>query len=149
MNRFVALAACGFVLAGCESMQTLQFPGTDRGAVPPITLNIESTPPGAEAALSTGGSCVTPCALPVPVVGDLNVSFTLKGHEPGSLSVRVIPAEKNFLGVETAAARFEPNPARIELKPLPPPKRRPRARPRPTQPAPPASAAPASPWPSR
>ena len=148
MNRFIALAACGFVLAGCESMQTLQFPGSGGARIPPITLNIESTPPGAEAALSTGGSCVTPCSLPVPVVGDITVSFTLKGHEPGSLAVRVIPAEKNFFGVETAAARFEPNPARIELKRLPPPKRKPRARPRPTKPKP-ATVAPASPWPAR
>jgi hypothetical protein len=118
MNRVVAVAACGLMLAGCESLQTLQVPsfGLGKGSEP-ITLKLETDPPGAEAKLSTGGTCVTPCALPVVAGSDINVSFSLARYQPRSVTVRAIAAEQNFIGMESAPARFDPNPVYAELQP--------------------------------
>lgn len=165
MNRVLAVAACGLMLAGCESLQTLQLPsfGLGRGTEP-VTLKLESSPAGAEAKLSTGGNCVTPCTLPVPPSGDVTVNFALDNHLGRSVTVRAVPAEKNFIGMESGAARFEPNPVFVELQAVPPKKRPPKKRPRPRTASTPAAAAsgqaapsapaaggvaPAAPWPAR
>lgn len=130
MNRVVAVAVCGLMLAGCEALQTLQVPsfGFGKGSEP-ITLKLESDPPGAEAKLSTGASCVTPCALPVVAGGNIAVSFSLARYQPRSVAVRAIAAEQNVIGMESAPARFEPNPVYAELQPIAPPKKRKSKRP--------------------
>jgi hypothetical protein len=128
MNRVVVVAACGLLLAGCESLQTLQMPSLGGKGSEPITLRLETDPPGADANLSTGGTCVTPCALPVVAGSDITVSFSLPRYQPRSVTVRAIAAEQNFIGMESAAARFEPNPVYAELQPAAPPRK-----PRPTR----------------
>lgn len=138
MNRVLAVAACALALAGCESLQTLQLPSFGLGRGPePVTLNLESDPPGAEAKLSTGGNCTTPCALPVPATGDVTVNFSLNNYQGRAVTARAVPAEKNFIGMESGAARFEPNPVFVELQAIPQ-KKRP-ARSRPTAKKPPAA----------
>lgn len=118
MNRVFAVAACGLLLAGCESLTSFQLPsfGGGKGSEA-ITLKLESDPAGAEAKLSSGASCVTPCALPVVPGGNIEVNFSLARYQPRSMTVRVIPAEKNVIGMESAAARLEPNPVYAELQP--------------------------------
>jgi hypothetical protein len=148
MNRVIAVAICGLTLAGCESMLSMQLPslGGDKGSEP-VILKLESKPPGAEAKLSTGASCVTPCELPVIAESDINVSFSLARHQPQSVAVHAIAAKQNFIGMESAPARLEPNPVRAELQAAAPP-RKPRpqrptiaAKPQPAQPGAPATAA--------
>jgi PEGA domain len=157
MNRVFAVATCGLLLAGCESLTSFQLPsfGGGKGSEA-ITLKLESDPAGAEAKLSSGASCVTPCALPIVPGGNIEVNFSLARYQPRSMTVRVIPAEKNIIGMESAAARLEPNPVYAELQPAAAAKK-PRAkrpslgmRPAPasasqTTPAEPASPAPAAP----
>jgi hypothetical protein len=133
MNRVLAVAACALALAGCESLQTLQLPSFSRGPEP-VTLTLESDPPGAEAKLSTGGNCTTPCALPVPATGDVTVNFSLNNYQGRAVTARAVPAEKNFIGMESGAARFEPNPVFVELQAIPQ-KKRPARRPTAKKPA--------------
>lgn len=149
MSRVVVVVVIGgLLLAGCESLQSL--PGFGDGAPTPITLNLESDPSGAEVTLSTGGTCRTPCALPVAASTDVTATFTLANHQPRTLTAKAVPAEKNFVGMESSPAKFEPNPLYAELQPEPPKqKRRPTAkRPqttaRPSAPPPPAAPAPAA-----
>ena len=55
----LVLAACG------SSMPSLEFhPSLSGGAS--VSLTIESDPPGADAKISLGPTCRTPCILPVP-----------------------------------------------------------------------------------
>lgn len=119
MNRILAVAACGLLLAGCESLTSFQIPSFGLGGKgsEPLTLKLESDPAGAEAKLSSGASCVTPCALPVVPGGNIEVNFSLARYQPRAMTVRVIPAEKNFIGMQSEAARLEPNPVYAELQP--------------------------------
>ena len=119
MNRILAVAACGLLLAGCESLTSFQIPSFGLGGKgsEPLTLKLESDPAGAEAKLSSGASCVTPCALPVVPGGNIEVSFSLARYQPRAMTVRVIPAEKNFIGMQSEATRLEPNPVYAELQP--------------------------------
>lgn len=137
MNRVLAVAACGLMLAGCESITSFQLPSfTSSKGSEPVTLKLESDPAGAEAKLSTGATCVTPCALPVTAASDVVVNFTLNRYQPKAVTARIVPAEKNIIGMESAAARFEPNPVYAELQPAAPAKK-----PRPKRPGAGASAA--------
>ena len=45
------------------------------------------------------------------------MSFSLARYQPRAMTVRVIPAEKNFIGMQSEAARLEPNPVYAELQP--------------------------------
>jgi len=153
MHRVVAVAICGLMLAGCESVLSISSLG-GKGSEP-VILKLESKPPGAEAKLSNGASCMTPCELPVAPGNDINVSFSLARHQPQSVTVRAVAAKKNFIGVESAPASFEPNPVHAELQAAvapkkPRPKRRPAiaAKPAPAQPGAPAADA-AAPKPDR
>lgn len=128
VHRVLTVAGCGLWLAGCESLPSLQFPSF-RGEPASVALNLESDPPGADAKLSTGASCKTPCALEVPLSADVTVAFSLAGHEPQTVPVRVIRPDPSQQNQEFAgAARLEPNPVYVELQPVPeaaPTRRRP------------------------
>lgn len=146
MNRVAVVVVSGLLLAGCGSLDSL--PGLGGSAPTPITLNLESDPPGADVTLSTGGTCRTPCALPIAAAADVTATYTLANYLPRSLTAKVVAAEKNFVGMESSPARFEPNPLRAELQAEPPKQRR---RPAPKRPqaavkpsTPPPAAAPAA-----
>lgn len=125
MHRVVAIAICGLMLAGCGSLSLL-----GDGESAPVILKLASKPPGAEAKLSNGASCVTPCELPVAPGNDINVSFSLARHQPQSVTVHAVAAKKNFVGAESSPASFEPNPVVAELQPVAAPKKpRPKRRP--------------------
>ncbi|RAI45068.1 hypothetical protein [Rhodoplanes roseus] len=129
--RVLAVAAAGILLAGCESLSTFQVPSFGLGGPATTALNLESDPPGAEAKLANGASCRTPCTLPVPLAGDIAVSFTLPGYQPVTVPVQTVrsdtnPGEREFA---SSTVMLEPNPVYVELQPVPPPpqKRRPTA----------------------
>lgn len=145
MSRVIAVAICGLMLAGCGSILSGSSLG-DKGSEP-VILKLESKPPGAEAKLSNGASCVTPCELPVAPGNDISVSFSLARHKPLSVAVHAVPAKQNFIGVESTPAGFDPNPVQAELQPAAPPRKpRPKrpaiaVKPQPAQPGAPATAA--------
>ncbi len=99
------------------------------------TFVIETTPPGAEARLSTGLYCVTPCSLRVRRRGDFVVNIELEGYEPvqatvtsgidtaggGALAGNVIFGGIIGAGVDAgtgASLAHQPNPLVVELVPL-------------------------------
>jgi hypothetical protein len=130
--RVLAVAAAGILLAGCESLSTLQIPSFGLGGPATTALNLESDPPGAEARLPSGASCRTPCTLPAPLDGELTVAFSLPGYQPQTVPVRPMRSEAISGGereLTTTVVQLEPNPVYVELQPVPPPsqKRRPTA----------------------
>jgi len=129
MRRFLAFAVCGLSLGACTSGDLLKL---DTGQV---TLQVESEPPGADARVSNGVTCKTPCSVPVATTaGDLTVVFALEGYQPQEASVQIVQS----LDLREAPPRVVPNPVRVELVavPRPPARRRPARRsPAPKQPA--------------
>jgi len=138
MRRALAIAVTGLSLAGCSSFSLDSFKPTP----PPIQVQLESVPPGADATTSVGPACKTPCTanVPAPDAG-FSVTFTLPKFQPVTVPVQVI----RTLGDSTdpASTTTEPNPVFAELKPAgPPPKANKPMRPK--KPKPPQAAAPAS-----
>ena len=79
------------------------------------SVQFESDPPGAEAKVSNGQSCRTPCALALPTTAPLTVTFTLEGHQPATETIQVIQNTG-------AAPVLQPNPVAVALAAGPPPK---------------------------
>ena len=117
MHRVIAIAAAGFSLAGCSSFSTDYFKPTP----PVMQLQLESTPPGAEARTSLGPSCKTPCSVSVTVPeGGFSVSYTLNQFQPFTVPVQVSGSPGSFFTPGTT--RIDPNPVVAQLQPMVPPK---------------------------
>jgi hypothetical protein len=70
MPRPIVIAACAVLLASCSSLSRF-----DEFTQPnPAILTMNSIPPGAEASLSIGGACRTPCMLSVSAADDFTVT---------------------------------------------------------------------------
>jgi PEGA domain len=130
MSRAIAVMAGGLSLAACS----FAMPSMDFFSSKPTTasLSIESNPPGADARLSTGGTCRTPCAVSVSLASEFSVTVALNGYTPETRTVRPVSAEASA-GSPGATALLDPNPLFVELKPTaqpkPPPPRKKRRRP--------------------
>lgn len=129
MKRTVAIAACGFALAGCSGMPSMPSFSLPGFGPPTTTVQFETVPPGAEARTSTGQTCRTPCSLAVTGT-EFTATFTLPGHQPQTVPVR-ISAATEMVDPNTGVApqpRMVPNPVSVELQavapPPPPPRRR-------------------------
>jgi hypothetical protein len=105
MNRVFVIVAFGLALAGCTSGGTSFSLFEPR----PVEVVFQSTPPGAEAKTTTGQSCQTPCTLALPPDKDFQVTYTLAGYAPQTLSVQ--PAKND----ETFETSLQPNPVTAEL----------------------------------
>lgn len=117
MRRVIVLALAGLSLAGCASFSLDSF----RSAPPPVTVQLDSIPPGAEARTSLGPSCKTPCSIPVNAEGGFSVTYTLAKFQPLTVPVQVIRNPGDFTTPATTVT--EPNPVVAELQPLTPPRR--------------------------
>ena len=62
MHRVIAIAVAGASLAGCSSFSMDYF----KSAPPPVQVQLESVPSGADATTSVGPGCKTPCSVSVP-----------------------------------------------------------------------------------
>jgi len=117
MRRVIAIAATALSLAGCSSFSTDYFKSTP----PTMQIQLESTPPGAEARTSIGPSCKTPCAMTVTVPeGGFSVSYTLNQFQPVTIPVQVSGSAGNLLTSSTI--KIDPNPVVAQLQPIVPPK---------------------------
>ncbi len=117
MRRVIAIAATALSLAGCSSFSTDYFKSTP----PTMQIQLESTPPGAEARTSIGPSCKTPCAVAVTVPeGGFSVSYTLNQFQPVTIPVQVTGSPGNLFTASTT--RIDPNPVVAQLQPIVPPK---------------------------
>src|SRR5882672_155999 len=137
MRRALAIAVTGLSLAGCSSFSLDSFKPTP----PPIQVQLESVPPGADATTSLGPACKTPCTanVPAPDAG-FSVTFTLAKFQPVTVSVQVIRTPGDFTNPPSTPT--EPNPVFAELKPAGPPPKVGKPLMRPKKPK--AAAAPAS-----
>ena len=146
MRRAIAIAFTGISLAGCSSFSLDSFKPTP----PLVKVQLESTPPGADATTSLGPGCKTPCSVSVPAPdAGFAVTFALPKFQPVTVPVQVIQSPGDFENPATTI--IEPSPVFAELKPAaPPPKVRKPMRPKKPKPPPPAAAAPAaaSPFPN-
>ena len=144
MRRVFAIAVTGISLAGCSSFSMDSFKPTP----PLVQVQLESTPPGADATTTLGPGCKTPCsvAVPAPDAG-FAVTFALPRFQPVTIPVQVIRNPGDF--TTEASVVIEPSPVFAVLKPAgPPPKVRKPMRPKKPKPAAAAAPAPASPFPA-
>ncbi|THD55908.1 MAG: hypothetical protein E8A46_04665 [Bradyrhizobium sp.] len=138
MRRVIAIAATALSLAGCSSFSTDYFKPT----APVMQVQLESTPPGAEARTSLGPSCKTPCSVSVTVPeGGFSVSYTLNQFQPVTVPVQVSGSPGSFFTPGTT--RIDPNPVVAQLQPMVPP-RSVRQTMRPKKPKKPTAAPPAA-----
>ena len=109
MSRVIAVVACSLSLAACSAtMPSLNFGGSS--SPPTETVRFESQPAGAEVKTSLGQSCHTPCELTLQASAELTGTFTLKDHQPQTISIR----PEAIAGSDTP--RLSPNPVHVELK---------------------------------
>ena len=143
MRRVFAIAVAGAALAGCSSFSMDSFKSTP----PLVPIQLESTPPGADATTSLGPGCKTPCTVSVPAPdAGFTVTFNLPRFLPATVPVQVIRNPGDF--TTPASTIIEPSPVFAELKPAGPPPRAKPMRPK-KKPKPAAAAAPAaSPFPA-
>lgn len=145
MYRVFAIVGASLVLASCGSTPDWMKVNTDMFKPQPAvdTVRFESEPPGAEAKVSAGQSCRTPCSLALPVNAPTTVTFSLPGYQPDTENLEPVANTGS-------ATAFQPNPVVVELIPAPPPPMKPVKKPAPPKkkrsppkPKPAASAAPA------
>src|SRR5476651_619731 len=106
MRRVIVIAATGLSLAGCSSLSFDAF----KPAPPPVQVQLESNPPGADARTSLGPGCRTPCAvsIPTPEGSEFTVSYTLDKFQPATIPAHVIRTPGDFMS--SGSARIDPNP---------------------------------------
>ena len=115
MYRVIAIVSGGLALAACTSFNLDAL----KPAPAMETVRFELQPPGAEAKVSNGQTCRTPCALALPSAGPYTVTFTLNGYQPEADQIELVSMGDN-------TSHLRPNPVLAALSPLPPPvKKRP------------------------
>jgi hypothetical protein len=120
MRRAIAMAAAATSLAGCSSFSSSDTFSYFRSTPPTVRLQLESTPPGAEARTSLGPGCKTPCAVSVtPPESGFTVSYAMPGVQPVNIPVQVVKDPGGMFAADTF--RITPNPVVAELRPPPPP----------------------------
>jgi PEGA domain-containing protein len=112
MSRFILISACGLTLSACASYLP-NLPGASLLRPTPATevLRIDSNPSGADATISEGPMCRTPCEFTVPSGSDLVVTVAMSGYRPVTVPVRP----------ESSGGQLQPNPVVAELQPVAPP----------------------------
>jgi hypothetical protein len=116
MRHVLMIAVAGLSLAGCSSssFEPMKAPTLV------VKLQIDSVPQGADAVLSWGPACKTPCEIPLTnPVGDLTVTFTRNEFLPVTVPVKVTFVPSSFWS--WGGAIVDPNPVVVQLQPVPPP----------------------------
>jgi hypothetical protein len=141
MRRLFVVVVASMALSGCGSMGSIGFDMFKPSPPPPVTVQLESLPPGALAVTSIGPSCTTPCSVSVPPTPNFTVTFTAPKFAPATVPVAMIINPGDF--ATPATTTVDPNPVTVELQPLGPVRRAPAKRAAPRRPPPAAAAAPA------
>jgi hypothetical protein len=145
--RVFAIAVAGASLAGCLAGCSSFSLDSLKPTPPPIQVQLESVPPGADATTSVGPGCKTPCSVAVaaPDAG-FTVTFAMPKFQPVTVPVQVIRNPGDF--TSPASTTIDPNPVVAELAPAGPPPRAKSKRPKKRKPKPAAAPAAAdSPFP--
>jgi hypothetical protein len=120
MRRVIAIAVAGMSLAGCSSFSLDSF----RSAPPPMQVQLDSQPQGADAVTSIGPGCKTPCSvsIPAPEAG-FSVTFNMPKFQPTTIPVTVTRTPGDFTTPATTA--LDPSPVFAQLQPAGPPPHKP------------------------
>jgi hypothetical protein len=111
MRRTIIALGC-LCLAGCGA--------TMNPRPPMMQIDLESTPPGANAVTSLGPACTTPCFVTLPIPsGDFTVNYTLADFQPMTVPVHVAGSPAGFMSPGTTD--INPNPVVAQLQPVAPP----------------------------
>ena len=138
MRRVIVIAVAGLGLAGCSSFSLDAFKSTP----PPLQVQLDSTPQGADARTSLGPGCKTPCSVSVtaPESGGFTVTYALNKFQPATVQVNILRTPGDL--ITPATMTIDPNPVVAELQPMGPPPKAMRHRPmKPKKPKPPKTAA--------
>jgi hypothetical protein len=123
MRRAFAMAVATISLAGCSSFSTSSW-NYFKSDPPTIQVQLESTPPGADARVSIGGGCKTPCSVSVtPPDGSTSflVNYSMPGKQPAGVPVQIVKVPGGVFSSDTV--KLSPNPVVADLQPIgPPPK---------------------------
>jgi hypothetical protein len=146
-GRVILIAIAGACLGGCSSLPSFSSsaPSSSSSGIfssPPliVQLQIDSVPQGAEARISLGPGCRTPCEIPLNnPLSDFTVTYTLNEFLPVTVPVKVSLVPSGFWS--WGGAIIDPNPVVVQLQPVPPPPPPPRKKMKPRAPRPPTSAA--------
>lgn len=117
MRRLILVAIAGASLSGCASFSLDTF----KSAPPPVTVQLESLPPGADAVTSLGPGCKTPCSISVPFAPSFTVTYNLARFQPVTVPVTVTQIPGDF--TTPATTSIDPNPVAVELLPALPARR--------------------------
>ncbi|MCC8981373.1 hypothetical protein, partial [Bradyrhizobium acaciae] len=118
MRRIIVIAAAGLSLAGCSSFSLDSF----KSAPPPMQVQLDSAPQGADAVTSLGPGCKTPCSVSVPAPeANFTVTFNMPKFQPATVPVTVTRAPGDF--TSPATTTLDPSPVFAELQPAGPPPR--------------------------
>jgi hypothetical protein len=115
-----------------------------KSAPPPMQVQLDSAPQGADAVTSIGPGCKTPCSVSIPAPeANFTVTFNMPKFQPATVPVTVTRTPGDFTSPATTA--LDPSPVFAELQPAGPPPRAARKPMRPKKKKPkPAAAAPAA-----
>jgi len=140
MRRIIVIAAAGLSLAGCSSFSLDSF----KSAPPPMQVQLDSAPQGADAVTSIGPGCKTPCSVSIPPPeANFTVTFNMPKFQPTTVPVTVTRSPGDI--TSPATTTLDPSPVFAELQPAGPPPRGHKAmRPKKKKPKPAAAAAPAA-----
>jgi len=120
----VAAVSLAVALAGCSgiSQYVPDWMTPKSSPPPPVVLNFESDPPGADVRTAQGQTCQTPCSLSVPPENQA-VNFAKLGYLPQTVQVTIrIPEHGMF---DSPAPEAQPNPVAVVLQAGAPAKRLP------------------------
>jgi hypothetical protein len=139
MRRAFAMTIAAITLGGCSSYSMDSF-NYFKSTPPTVQVQLESTPPGADARTSIGPGCKTPCSVTVTPgeTSSFTVNYSLAGREPASVPVQVTKTSGGAFSADTF--KVSPNPVIAELQSAAPP---PKAKPMRPNRKKPAAAAPA------
>src|SRR6516164_2998525 len=116
------------VLAGCSGFSQYVPDWLTPKSSPPVVLNFESDPPGADVRTAQGQTCQTPCSLSVPPENQA-ANFAKLGYLPQTVQVAIRTPEHSMF--ESPTVEVQPNPVAVVLQVgapgrKPPPKPKPR-----------------------
>ncbi|WP_420970878.1 hypothetical protein [Bradyrhizobium sp. B120] len=118
MRRIIVIAAAGLSLAGCSSFSLDSF----KSAPPPMQVQLDSAPQGADAVTSIGPGCKTPCSVSIPAPeANFTVTFNMPKFQPATVPVTVTRSPGDF--TSPATTTLDPSPVFAELQPAGPPPR--------------------------
>ena len=125
MRRAIAIAFAAASLGGCSGCHWDSL----KPAPTMVDVQLQSSPPGADAKTSLGPGCKTPCSVSVPAPDTaFSVSFSMDRFQPETVEVQVTRNTGAFNSAPPVV--LDPNPVVAELQPAAPPPKAKRMRPR-------------------